>query len=170
MSADQSKTEPLPTANMKSKVDLSRKFGIKRRFQSVDDTTLKELLRQSHEAPTYTEPQRLPWFLGSERNEEIYDAAGDLVATMGNGFNSLAQDIANAVCVVESVNGYRRFRELTRRLVGTLDALVGVLAYRFEKELAFRADGPKATSFMGVNISDVLEDARAALGEGGAKC
>lgn len=115
-------------------------------------------------------PQRLPWFLGSERNEEIYDAAGDHVATMGNGFNSLAQDVANALLVVESVNGYGRFRELTRRLVGTLDALVAVLAYRFEKDLTHRYDGPRETSFMGVNISDVLEDARAALGEGGAKC
>lgn len=114
-------------------------------------------------------PQRLPWHAGGELRNEIYDAAGDHVATMDNGFNSLAQDVANAVLVVESVNGYGRFRELTRRLVGTLDALVTVLARHFENELAYRYDGPKVTSFMGVNISDVLEDARAALGEGGVE-
>jgi hypothetical protein len=49
-------------------------------------------------------PQPTPWRLGDLGVPEIYDVAGDLVTAVGNDFNALACDMANARYIVEAVN------------------------------------------------------------------
>lgn len=49
-------------------------------------------------------PQPLPWRLADSGLPEILDAAGDLVTAVGNDFNALAQDFANARLIVDAVN------------------------------------------------------------------
>lgn len=109
-------------------------------------------------------PQPIPWSVGSERRDQIYDAAGDHVATMGNGFNSLAQDIANALLVVESVNDRQRLRDCLRNVAVALENIVThVAASHFDPSLT----KDSATSFLGVEFRRPLHEAFKALG--GAK-
>lgn len=49
-------------------------------------------------------PQPLPWRLADSGLPEILDAAGDLVTAVGNDFNALDQDFANARLIVDAVN------------------------------------------------------------------